>query len=411
MTRGLRSCLSSLLLLLAAADRTNASRLENGCYQVGPGESIQEALDQAAADPVHKVVRVRAGTYRPTARGQALIAFNHRHDGIRLEAEGDVTLTAAAPELADPEASSFPAVVNHVVYFGDGISSNTLLRGFRITGGNRFATDQEPANGPLEPRFEELRRTEGFYGHLFFYTDGAGIKIFGRSYPTLEHLEVVDNEASPCGGGISIEHRGFASNHVTIRDCVFRDNRALVTGSAVDLLPGSSAALINCLFVGNRSNLGNEHTPVKGNLDWPNIHALVRSAAGYLPENGSGAVTVFPTSFVVLDRCTFTANRNGLDDRGSRSVVRDCIFWRNTLPGGARAGSRYELDIARAARVERCFIGGDLPDLRQTIDPKRNTLRCSDPDFDDAFRPRNPEFAEVGYRPALPPTFQSAQGP
>ncbi|MGE3310886.1 MAG: right-handed parallel beta-helix repeat-containing protein [Limisphaerales bacterium] len=396
------------LHLLVGDPGAHASRLEDGCYRVRPGESIQEALDQAAADPSHKIVRVGAGTYRPTARGQALIGFNYRHDGVRLEADGEVTLTAAAPELADPEAPSFPAVVNHVVYFGDGISSNTVLRGFRITGGNRFATDQQPANGPLEPRFDQLRKTEGFYGHLFFYTDGAGIKIFGRSYPTLENLEVVDNEASPCGGGISIEHRGFAANHVTIRDSVFRDNRALVTGSAVDLLPGSSATLVNCLFVGNRSNLGNEHTPVKGNLDWPNLPALIRSAAGYLPENGSGAVTVFPGSFILLDRCTLTANRNGLDDRGSRSVVRNCIFWRNNLPGGARSGSRYELDIARAALVERCFIGGDQPDLRRTIDPNRNTLHCPDPDFDDAFRPRHPDFKGVGYRPVSPSTTKFA---
>src|SRR5688572_14797869 len=89
-------------------------------YAVHPGGSIQEALDAAAGDLINKTVRVHAGIYRPSARGEALVWFNARHDGITLEAVGDVTLTAANPDVADRQASTFPAIVNHVVYFGDG---------------------------------------------------------------------------------------------------------------------------------------------------------------------------------------------------------------------------------------------------------------------------------------------------
>src|ERR1041384_6894886 len=106
------------------------SRAKDG-YHVFPGDNIQEALEQAAASNETKVVKVHAGEYRPKNRGQALIWFNRIHDGIRLEAEGAVTLTAANPQLAAPSDPGFPAVVNHVVYFGHGISSNTLLKGFR----------------------------------------------------------------------------------------------------------------------------------------------------------------------------------------------------------------------------------------------------------------------------------------
>src|SRR3954464_11993225 len=84
-------------------------------YHVYPGGSIQDALEAAAKDPAHKTVLVHAGTYRPAARGQALIWFNERHDGITLETVGEVVLTAANPEIADAKAPSFPAVVNHVV--------------------------------------------------------------------------------------------------------------------------------------------------------------------------------------------------------------------------------------------------------------------------------------------------------
>src|SRR3954464_6408961 len=59
-------------------------------YRVRPGGSIQAALEAAAKDSSNKIVYVHAGTYRPTEHGQALIWFNARHDGIRLEAVGEV---------------------------------------------------------------------------------------------------------------------------------------------------------------------------------------------------------------------------------------------------------------------------------------------------------------------------------
>src|SRR4029450_7860294 len=80
-------------------------------FHVYPKGSIQDALEAAARDPVNKTVYVHAGTYRPPARGQALIWLNERHDGITLEAVGDVTLTAGNPEIADAQAASYPAVV------------------------------------------------------------------------------------------------------------------------------------------------------------------------------------------------------------------------------------------------------------------------------------------------------------
>ena len=70
-------------------------------------------------------------------------------DGITLEAVGDAILTAANPDLAIKTDAAYPAVVNHVVYFGDGVSRKTVLRGFKITGANGYVTTSE-AN-PIEP--------------------------------------------------------------------------------------------------------------------------------------------------------------------------------------------------------------------------------------------------------------------
>src|SRR4051812_42321925 len=176
-------------------DATDAVTLDAAAraYRVQPGGSIQAALEAAAKDPANKIVYVHAGTYRPPARGQALIWFNARHDGITLEAVGEVVLTAANPAVADPKAPSYPAIVNHVVYFGDGVSRKTVFRGFKITGANNFTTGTGEKS-PIES--DDIRKT------AFFYTDGGGIKIYARSYPTIEDVEVYGNYASPCGGGV-----------------------------------------------------------------------------------------------------------------------------------------------------------------------------------------------------------------
>src|SRR6478672_7587975 len=190
---------------LAAQQKGFTPEATGGAYHVYPGARIQDALEAAARDPVNKTILVHAGTYRPSARGQAMIWFNQRHDGITLEAVGDVLLTAANPELAGGKAPSAPAVVNHVVYFG-----------FRITGANNFTTGTGEQS-PIES--DEIRKT------AFFYTDGGGIKIYARSYPTIEHVEVFGNYTSPCGGGVSVEHLGMIQDSTLFRDCIFRDNR------------------------------------------------------------------------------------------------------------------------------------------------------------------------------------------
>ena len=151
-------------------------------------------------------------------------------------------LTAANPAIADKRAPSYPAVVNHVVYFGDGVSRKTVLRGFKITGANNFTTGSGEKS-PIES--DDIRKT------AFFYTDGGGIKIYARSYPTIENVEIYDNYSSPCGGGVSVEHLGQTQESVLFRGCIFRNNRTQTTGSALDLLHGSAATIENCLFVGN----------------------------------------------------------------------------------------------------------------------------------------------------------------
>ena len=359
------------LLLLSAMNVLPAQG-----HHVYPGGRIQDALEAAARDPVDKTVYVHAGVYRPDAKGQALIWFNARHDGITLQAVGDVTLTAANPAIADPKAPSYPAVVNHVVYFGDGISRKTVFRGFKITGANNFTTGSGEKS-PIES--DEIRKT------TFFYTDGGGIKVYARSFPTIEDVEVVGNYASPCAGGVSVEHLGAATDSVLFRSCIFRNNRTQTTGAALDVLHGSRATIENCLFVGNVSNMGVDYVGLL-------------TGGEYHPEHGSGALTVFPESRVDVSRSTFTGNWAGVDDEGKGSTYVDSIFWNNTLPGGISPGSRYEIDIADGSGVRGSFIHGALDDVRGTINRETNVFDPPDPRFDARFVPHAPAYAHAGYR-------------
>ena len=73
---------------------------------------------------------------------------------------GDVILTAANPGIADAQAPSYPAVVTHVVYVGDGVSRKTVLRGFKITGANNFTTGSGEQS-PIES--DDVRKTPFFH--------------------------------------------------------------------------------------------------------------------------------------------------------------------------------------------------------------------------------------------------------
>jgi hypothetical protein len=367
-------------LLIAIFNARSYELKEDGAYHVSEGGDIQEALEAAAYDPDHRHVKVHAGVYRPQEHRQALIWLNEKHDGITLEAVGDVILTAANPEIASKDDHAWPAVVNHVVYFGDGVTRSTVLRGFKITGANDYMTEsEEPVS--IQPEIPGPH----FKKQLFFYSDGGGVKIFGRSYPTIENVEIYDNFSSPCGAGVSIDHRGFIENSVLLKDCIFRDNRCPVTGAAVDLLWGSSAVIENCLFVGNKSN--------------EPMDRRSREVGKWKQEHGSGALTLFPGSKVIVRRCTFTGNRNGVDDSGDGSIYEDSIFWMNNAPGGWPKGGRFELDLNVTDGVRRCFLKGDAIDLQGNVDSSGNSFDCPDPVFDESYRPRTKEFDDVGYRP------------
>lgn len=343
-------------------------------YHVFPGDNIQEALDLAARDKTNKVVQVHAGFYRPAAKRQALVWLNRAHDGIRLEAIGEVTLSAANELLSAKTSRSHPAIVNHVLYLGDGLGSNTIVRGFKITGANGYVTDKFLSQ--IEPDTTIPKNS-------FFLTDGGAIKVFGRSSPVLDSLVIEDNYTSPCGGGISIQQQGRNANPVDIRNCIFKSNRAQVTGGAVDLLEGSSARILNCLFVGNASNLGTD---------------VVARQSGEPPFVNSGVLTIFTNSVAVVRNCTFVGNRNGVDDMAAGNRYENCIFFQNDWQTGL-PGERFDLHLAAEAKVSGCHFQGRVLAPINVEAAGENRTNSPDPKFDAAFAPQDPAYRNAGYRP------------
>ncbi|HVV72116.1 MAG TPA: right-handed parallel beta-helix repeat-containing protein, partial [Verrucomicrobiae bacterium] len=336
---------SLLCLLLGLASGTRAWELTSEAYRIGPADSIQEAVDAAATNATIKTVEFKEGIYLPQRPGPALVYLNRRHDGLHLKALGRVTLTAANSQLASPSNPASPAIVNHILYLGDGLSSNTIIEGFRLTGANHYVS---PSFGAEVEPDREIRKGR------FYYCDGGAIKIYHRSSPTLLRLQIEDNYASPCAGGISIQQEGASEVPVLIQDCKFINNRAEVTGGALDLLWGSSAQVANCVFVSNVSNTG--------------------PGEGYNPFTNNGVVTVFPRSKAVFRHCTFTGNRNGVDDMGGASQYLDCLFYENRLEAGLPGQRRFELDLQRGGVVRQCVIKGPLLDPLGAVSATNNLI-------------------------------------
>jgi hypothetical protein len=361
------------VLWLMQAPLARSEELREDGYHVFPGDEIQKSLDRAATNATLKRVVVHAGTYRPNTKRQALLWLNRRHEGIQLVAEGEVTLTAENSEIAGAGATN-KAVVNHVIYIGHQVTSNTVVRGFRVTGANAFCL--KGATRRYEP-------DETIPKNLFFFSDGGAVKIFGHSSPTLENLVIESNYTTPCAGGISIQQERPNWAPVIIRNCIFRDNRAQVTGSALDLLAGSSARVENCLFVRNASNMGVD---------------IVALGAKETPFTNSGVVTVFEHSRLEMSHCTFVENRNAIDDRGGISVFKNSIFYKNDWATGLDA-PRYEIEFVVGTRLENCRVQGAVRKVGADRSVAIEHLSADDPAFDADWTPKASSHEGIGYRP------------
>lgn len=110
-----------------------------------------------------------------------------------------------------------------------------------------------------------------------------------------------------------------------------------------------------------------------------------------------------------MRNCTFTGNRNAVDDMGSESTYANCIFVDNNLSAGLKGTERYELDLQAGAKVTGCFINGPIRDPRHSVSSKDNMLNALPPKFGKDFVPQAPQYDKTGYRPVSNRTGASEQ--
>lgn len=393
---GLRSAVVTVMVVLSAIASLSCSSDDSADavpvdhqpvsteIRITPADDLQRMVDSAAEAGAATVI-LASGTYRPKQPGQALLVMTRRHDGLTLRADvpGSVVLTAANEALTEPAASGFPAVVNHVLLTGPGVSSKTVFEGLTFTGANGYVSETPEALLNTYPEFQTDLPTG-----MFFQLDGGGLKVFGDSSPRFINCRFVGNRTRLCGGGVSIEQSFRSEEPVRFTGCVFRDNHCPATGAGVDVLAGGLAEFENCLFVGNIGNTG---------------MAMIAQTIGlsYNAEHGCGALTVFPQSRVRVRNCTFTGNWNGVDDHGSGSRYENSIFWMNDAWDESRPGGPYELDVVAPANVAGCLVNGNIPDLRNSISAEHNHLEAPAPEFNEFFEPRHPAYQQAGYRRSI----------
>src|SRR5262249_19172184 len=160
--------------------------------------------------------------------------------------------------------------------------------------------------------------------------------------------------------------------------------RAAFSGSAADILmPGSWAIFENCLFTGNLSNEGS--APIA----WP----------------GHGALTVFPAGRATVIRCTFTGNRNAVDDWGVASSYRNTSFWDNDRPRAPGSSVQYAVLLRAEEAATDCVISGIKGDLLGTVSRAANKFSAAAPRFDALYGLHDEAYTGCGYRP-----FPSSNG-
>ncbi len=360
MNNEYRSALSviSFLILLLSVSNTSLAQVTryvtaNGnsdpVYAFSWGAStnnLQWAIDLSSPGDV---IWVAAGAYKPKSPAGREATFQMK-EGVKIYGgfQGNETSLNQRPRI-DP-ADGLPSSttlsgdigtpgdpsdnIYHVVsYAGNvrgGITTNSVLDGFVITGGNAVATNTSNPdddannsgggiyNGAYGGTSNPIIRNCWFQGNYALFGAGMANDAYGQgnTFPQLINCVFQSNTAFVSGGAI-FNNGHFGDSDPSLINCLFQRNEAFGSGGAIYNLGvqgHSNPELTNCAFLANKADSG-----------------------GAIYNDGRSG-----ESAPILTNCTFqsnTATQQGgafyssgaLLGRG-RPVVTNSIFWNN---GGA----------------------------------------------------------------------------
>jgi len=240
--------LTLILLACVFPGRANVIFVKQGADGAGTSwtdalGNLSDALNMAQSGDE---IWVAEGVYAPTATTDRTISF-HIKDGIKLyggfagtESGLEFRNFTAHPTVLSGEIGA-PGIDDnsYTIVITSGVSENTVIDGFIITGGN--------ANGDTEE------------GHAYrsggaWYNDARG----GTSNPTINNCVFVQNHGREGGAFYNMGLGGQAGP--TLTNCVFRENESSMDGGAVYNNSGGEGAcnpaFILCVFERNAGIYG-----------------------------------------------------------------------------------------------------------------------------------------------------------
>jgi hypothetical protein len=213
--------------------------------------TIQAALDAAQSGDT---VLVADGTYR--GAGNRDLSFSGKDLVVKSVNGPEVTIINAEGTTSEPYRG---------FVFENGETRAATLEGFTITGGATLAgavADQFNGGAVIIRSSSPTLRNMHFVGNSSgcwggaVYSGDTGIDS-GEASPLIENCLFANNSTDDDGGGFFTW--GFQSQPVqptVIRNSVFVDNSAAVTGGAITDFGGSNLLLENVTVVGNAALFG-----------------------------------------------------------------------------------------------------------------------------------------------------------
>ena len=147
------------------------------------------------------------------------------------------------------EENSFHVIV------GNKLSSETILDGFIVTGGNADAKEwpNDGGGGMRNYNGSPTIRNCVFTLNSAF-ADGGGIRNWEKSNATFINISFINNRSQQEGGGLMNGGNEEGSSPLVV-NCSFKDNQSGEDGGALYNNWYSNPTVVNCLFVDNKSGL------------------------------------------------------------------------------------------------------------------------------------------------------------
>jgi predicted outer membrane repeat protein len=213
----------------------------------------------------------------------------------------------------------------HVIWSA-GVSANTIVDGFVITGG--VAIDQDIEEHSMGGGIYNINSSPTLANLLF--SGNAALASGGaianqNSHPSLQNVHFADNFSFIGGALANID------SNPTLVDVTFSDNLALYGGAMINT--GSNPTLTNVSFIANLANAG-------GAIASLNASKLTITDAIFsdnsVDEDG-GAIISYDNSLVTLTNASFS-NNNAEYDGGAIFSQESSIILTNVLFAGNSAG-------------------------------------------------------------------------